>query len=176
MYDWYGEAVYASLLRLVKSEQMAREMLQDVFLKVWEKRNTIDEEKSFRGWLFRIAENRVFDHFRQLSRDRKKQSEFLASAIAFYYRSNPDPHADRNAALLHEAIESLSPQRRQIFRLCKLEGKSYKDVSRMLQISESTISDHLVKAMKSVRDFFDTHRPLLHYLFLSCLSIRFDLF
>jgi RNA polymerase sigma-70 factor (ECF subfamily) len=56
-------------------------------------------------------------------------------------------------ALLNKAIENLPPQRKEVFYLCKMEGKSYLEVSRRLGISASTINDHIVKANRAVREF-----------------------
>ncbi|MFZ9386838.1 MAG: RNA polymerase sigma factor [Chitinophagaceae bacterium] len=176
IYEWFSPGIYKSLLRLVKSEPLAKEILQDVFFKAWEKREFIDPEKPIQGWLYRIAENRVYDYYRELTRDKQKRSEFITSVLIYYYKSHPDSYSDKHNALLYQAIEDLSPQRRQIFKLCKLEGKSYKEVSRELGVSESTISDHLVKAMKSIRDFFDRNQSLLHQLLFYCLIASPDFF
>ena len=63
---------------------------------------------------------------------------------------------DEKSVLLENAISKLPPQRQQVFRLCKLEGKSYRDVSELLGISLSTISDHIVKATKSIRNYLES--------------------
>ena len=62
LYLLYSARLFGRLLRLVKSEVDSKEILQDVFLKLWEKRTSIDPEKSFRSYLFKIAENKVSRH------------------------------------------------------------------------------------------------------------------
>ena len=168
IYKIYSGRLYGSLLKLVKSESEAQEILQDVFLKIWDNRQNIDVEKSFRSYLFKIAENKVYDFFRKAARDKKKEAELMAIASS---ESLPDEDlllSDENATILQKAIESLPAQRQQVFRLCKLEGKSYKEVSELLGISVSTISDHIVKATKAIRSYFDNEKGLLTLFIISC--------
>lgn len=157
IYTLYSARLYGNLLKLVKLEEEAKEILQDVFLKIWKEREHIDTEKSFRSYLFKIAENKVYDFFRKAARDKKKEVALMAIASPGYELAEEFLLTDQNAAILREAIESLPPQRQQVFRLCKLEGKSYKEVSELLGISTSTVSDHIVKATKSVREYFENH-------------------
>ena len=160
IYRLYSARLFGRLLKLVKSEQQAEEILQDVFLKIWELRRSIDPEKSFRSFLFKIAENKVHDFFRKVTRDKNLESQLTVFATADYSVIEPFLSGDENLKILQKAVEGLPPQRQQIFRLCKLEGKSYKEVSELLGISVSTISDHIVKGTKSIRDYFDNKNIL----------------
>jgi len=166
VYKIYSARLYGNLLKLVKSESEAQEILQDVFLKVWDNRQNIDIEKSFRSWLFKIAENKVYDFFRKVARDKKKKAQLLTIASSEYAPVEELLLTDENAAILQKAIESLPPQRQQVFRLCKLDGKSYKEVSELLGISVSTISDHIVKATKAIRSYFEDNAQAFLALFV----------
>jgi RNA polymerase sigma-70 factor (family 1) len=151
IYLMYSPRLYSRLLKLVKVEVHAEEILQDVFIKLWEHRTSIDPEKSFRSFLYKIAENKAHDYFRKTARDKTLETQLILQSTSNFssiekYKSNED-----DLATLQKAIEGLSPQRQQVFRLCKLEGKSYKEVSELLDISVSTVSDHIVKGTKSFR-------------------------
>lgn len=63
LYKLYSTRLFGNLLKLVKSENDAQEILQDVFIKIWDNRQQIDADKSFRSYLFKIAENKVYDLF-----------------------------------------------------------------------------------------------------------------
>ena len=169
IYQLYSSRLYGNLLKLVKSEAEAQEILQDVFLKIWENRQRIDIEKSFRSYLFKIAENKVVDFFRKAARDKKRESRLILLATIEYLPVEDLLQSDERSVILQKAIDSLPPQRQQVFRLCKLEGKTYKEVSELLGISVSTISDHIVKATKSVRDYFENNEQAL----LSLLIVAF---
>jgi RNA polymerase sigma factor (sigma-70 family) len=94
----------------------------------------------------------------------------IASAAVNYDRIEELLSGEQNLQVLHRAIEDLPPQRQQVFRLCKLEGKTYREVSELLGISESTISDHIVKGTKFIRAYFDKNHPSLIFFGLVCLT------
>jgi RNA polymerase sigma-70 factor (family 1) len=166
IYKQYSARLYGNLLRLVKSDIEAQEILQDVFLKIWNSKKHINTEKSFRSWLFKIAENKVYDFFRKAARDKKKVAGLMSIASSVYLSVDELLKIDEKAAFLQKAIESLPPQRQQIFRFCKLEGKSYKEVSELLKISVSTISDHVVKATKTIRIYSQNNEQAFLGLFV----------
>lgn len=157
IYEIYSPRLFGKLLKLLKSENLAKEILQDVFVKLWAHRQSVDPEKSFRSYLFKIAENSVFDFFRKVARERVLQAELIALSTVDYSVNEEMVFSEENIARLQQAIDLLPPQRQQIIRLCKLEGKSYKEVSQLLGISVSTISDHIVKGTKAIRDYFQSH-------------------
>ena len=161
IYRLYSPGLYGKLLKLLKSVPQTEEILQDVFLKVWEYRASIDPEKSFRAFLFKIAENKAYDFFRKAARDKKLEAELIALSTINYLALEEFVAGDEKTVLLENAINKLPPQRQQVFRLCKLEGKSYREVSELLGISLSTISDHIVKATKSVRDHLESSNSVL---------------
>ena len=171
IYNSYSSRLFGNIYRMVKSESTAEEILQDTFLKIWYNRTGIDLEKSFRSYLFRIAENNVYDFFRKATRDKKLRAQLFAAATEEYEHIEEMIYRKENALLLQKAIESLSPQRQQVFRLIKLDNKSYDEVSRLLGISVSTISDHIVKANKTIREFIFTHNDLMIILFCFMVNI-----
>ncbi len=171
IYKLYSSRLFGNVFKMVKSETTTQEILQDVFIKIWSNRASIDLDKSFRSYLFRIAENQVYDFFRKASRDKKIQAQLFATATEGYEHIEEMIYKKENALLLRKAIESLSPQRQQVFRLIKLDNKSYEEVSRQLGISVSTISDHIVKANKAIREFIFTHNDMTIILFCFLFTV-----
>lgn len=152
LYQLYSGFLLRYIMKLVKSDFYAAELLQDTFIKLWSNRKNIDPHKSFRSYLFRIAENNVYEFFRKAARDKKIQSEIIKSASDVYQHVEENLFAKENEQILQEAIDLLSPKRRQIFQLIKIEERSYDEVSTLLNISVSTINDHIVKATKFIRE------------------------
>lgn len=142
---------------MVKISEIADELLQDVFLKVWLKKETIDSERPFKAWLYTIAQNTVYDYYRKLAQNKKMQDHLMNTFAAFYNQTEDYIYNKERSAVLQEAIEQLPPQRKEIFRLCKLEEKSYKEVAEHLNISVSTVSNQLVQATKAVKDHVFFH-------------------
>lgn len=152
LYSLYSERLLGYLIKLIKSETFSCELLQDAFVKIWNNRQNIDPGLSFRSYLFRIAENLVYDFFRKAARDKRLQAELINSASSQYRHVEENFCSKENAQLLREAINALPPKRRQVFQLIKIEERSYEEVSGLLNISTSTISDHIVKAAKFIRE------------------------
>ena len=152
LYRLYGERLLAYLIKLLKSEDIACEVLQEVFIKVWHNRQHIDVKQSFRPYLFRIAENCAYDFFRKVARDKKLQEELIRNACKDYSPVEDDLLTKEKSYLLQEAIDALPPKRREVFQLVKIEQRSYEEVSHMLHVSVSTVNDHIVKATKSIRE------------------------
>lgn len=155
IYKLYSGRLYGKLLKLLKSESQAKELLQEIFLKIWNNRENIDPEKSFRSYLFKIATNIVHDFFRKKIRDRTLQLDLSKGRSTQYTHIEEDFINKETYQVLLRAISLLPPQRQNIFRLCKIAGKSYDEVSHILGISTSTISDHIVKANHFIRNYFN---------------------
>ena len=92
---------------------------------------------------------------------RARESELMALSTDNYTIIKEFKSDEEKLAILQKAIDSLPPQRQQVYRLCKLDGKTYKEVSDLLGISVSTISDHIVKGTKTVREYFEKNNPSL---------------
>src|SRR5690606_12343801 len=153
IYKIFAPILYQRLLRLLKDTDTVEEILQDTFLKLWEKRAHIDPEQAFTTYLYRIADHLAVDVFRRISRDKAVQQELWASTISFYLHTEETFLAKEQRQLIYNAIEQLPPKRRQILVSCKLEDKSYQEVAQEMGISVSTVSNQLVKAIKDVKTY-----------------------
>ncbi len=172
LYRHYSVPLYAKILQLVKDEETAKELLQDVFFKIWLQREKLDPSKSFRSFLFTIAVNLVYDHFRKLSKDKKHAESVLQTAIDYYTHTEEAINSKESLELIQKAIDQLPPQRRQIYMLCKIDGKSYEQVAQLLSISPSTVRDHMVKGNKVVRDYLSNNPDLLVYCFIAATLLK----
>lgn len=152
IYFHYSKQIYGRLIKLVKDEDIADELLQILFLKIWERRHQIDANQSFKAYLYRIAENLVYDYFRKVSRDKNMQASLKAISTELYTHIEEGILQKENQAILNQAIEHLPTQCKQVFIFCKLEGKSYNEISLIMGISVSTISNHMVKANRMLRE------------------------
>ncbi len=81
LYDMFASHIYRNILRLVKDEEIAQEILQDLFLKVWEIREKIKVEGSFKSFLHKVAANMVYMHFRQVSKNERLIEKLIASSV-----------------------------------------------------------------------------------------------
>jgi RNA polymerase sigma-70 factor (family 1) len=153
LYRHYVKALYFNILSMVKDELTAEELVQDVFAHLWSKRETIRIESSLSAYLFTSSRNRVYNFFRKLERDQELYKRIRSTAALHYSHIEEALMAGENAKLLRKAIETLPPQRRKAFELCKIEGLSYQEASEKMGVSLSTIKDHMANARQAIRTF-----------------------
>ncbi|MDO7742707.1 MAG: RNA polymerase sigma-70 factor [Pedobacter sp.] len=158
LYQNYSREIYSKLVKMVKNVTLAEELTQDVFVKVWNKREVITIDQPFRYYLLTLTNNLVNDFYRKAARDRKLQDEIIAASTELYNPTEEQIYYKESKELMDQAIDSLPAQQKLVFQMCKIEGKSYDEVSKLLGISTSTISNHIVKATKSIKTYFFTQK------------------
>lgn len=165
LYEKYSVLLIPTILRLLKSQELTEELLQKLFVKIWDSREQIDPTRSFKAYVYRIAQNMVYYSFREDSRQ-KRLLDFVISQKSESYSHIEENLIHREMEeLIQAAIEKLPPKRREVYRLFRYEEKSYKEISELLHISTSTINDHLQKANKFLREELN-NTELIWLLFL----------
>ena len=160
LYDLYKDKIYTYSLKLLKSQVNAEEMLQDVFMKVWQKRETLDASRSFKSYLYTIARNKCFDFLEKASNDVKlRQTIFYQSQKSFSAADVQLIESDFNK-IKEEAYNSLPPRRREIFEMSREQGMTYDEIGEKLGISTNTVKSQMNKALESLRAFLREHRDV----------------
>lgn len=154
LYNNYKFRIAGNLFKLLKSDDLVKEVLQELFLKIWQVRAQIDCEKSFKSYLFLISENLVYDYFRKVAKDKRLLAKMMASSSELYLHIEEDMMSKEQADKLQIAINLMPPQRKMVFTLCKLQGKSYKEVEQIMGINAKTISSHMLQANRFLRTYF----------------------
>ncbi len=168
-YHQYSLRIYRKLLKMVRVDVIAEELLQDAFVKIWDKRHQIDPDLSFKSYLFIIAQNLVYDLYRKVSREERLQELIKSANSELYMHVEEGVFLKETSEILNQAINSLPSQQKLVFTLCKLEGKSYEDASATLGISTSTINSHIVKATKSIKGYMFREQNAAFFLAMSII-------
>jgi len=166
LYNQYHQPLYHYVLRFVKSPALAEDVLQDVFLKIWEIRSRIDPELSFKAYLYRISRNSVFKLLKKIAVDENLRTQVLKQFSQSVADADLKVLWQQYEALLQAAINRLPPQRQKVFKLCREEGKSYEQVAEELGISRNTVKEHMVLAMKLIREHIDQYGDTSTYFIL----------
>ena len=173
LYNNYKYRIAGNLFKLLKSDDLVKEVLQELFFRIWEVRTQIDLEKSFKSYLFRIAENLVHDYFRKVAKDKRLLTKMVASGSELYLHVEEDLLSKEDAQKLQKAIDLMPPQRKMVFTLCKLEGKSYKEVEQIMGINAKTISSHMLQANRFLKTYFRDSPTLTISIVLAVLCKGF---
>lgn len=152
IYRHYFHAVYCNALKITRDSAVAEDVLQEVFITLWEKKETINPDQSVGGWLFVLCYNKSVNLLR------KKLRESIA------YQQLQEPSEDIAAVdynlqwqLLEEAMAQLSPQKRKVFELCKIQGKTYEETAIALQISKYTVKEYLSSSVSFLKEYVRLH-------------------
>lgn len=165
LYFNYAEQLMVKLLLLVKSEDLAKDLLQEVFMKIWQMREQIDPDRSFGALLYRMSTNLSYNSFRSTLRESNRRKAVYSGEG--YSHIEEDVDYQETSQLLEAALSGLSNRQRKIYTLQKLEGKSYKEISELLGISHSAINQNLQVANKYIRFFMKSRLPILLFLISS---------
>ncbi len=153
LYNRYSLKIYRTLLKMVKEELVAEELLQDVFVKIWDKKLLIDPEMPFGAFLYRVTERLVYDYYRKIGREERFKKEVVNNYNGLDCNTEETIQYKETLGVLYTAIDQLPIQQKQVFTLCKMEGKSYTEVSKIMGISVSTINGHIVKSTKYIKHY-----------------------
>lgn len=153
LYNYYKAPALRFTISLLKDEEEAENMLQDVFVKIWLKREHIKPDYNFNSYLFTCLRNMAFDHFKKLEKNEYLRKQYMeAIKVA---ADDEKEEKERRIHMVQMAIDSLSMKRKQILRLNIEEGKSYQEIAEFLRISKNTVKNQLVKAKQILRDKVD---------------------
>jgi RNA polymerase sigma-70 factor (ECF subfamily) len=168
IYKAYSKPIWLRILRLVKDKDVADEILQDVFVSVWKNRHQLAPEKSFKAFIYTIAQNLVFNYFRKNTADNNLVNNLLLNNPHHYLNIDQLMEEAELRRFLDNAVELLSPQRKRAFILCKLEGKSYEEAGKIMGVSVPTINSHITQSLQFLKDyFFKNLKTILLILFWS---------
>lgn len=155
LYWKYHQPVYKNILKLTKDPEAAKDILQDVFSILWNKRDTLHDDMPVANWLFKVSFNQSIN----FTKKRLKELMLLRPLLEHddVVEQLEFNAGDEQYQLLSRALTKLSPQKRKVFELCKLEGKTYEQTAIELNISRHTVKEYLASAMAFVKKFINDH-------------------
>ena len=147
-FDRYHGLLYGYLRRRNVDSDTCEDLLQQAFVIIWERRAEIEEGKSLRAYLFKIAYHRALNHFR----DTKK---FVGDEELATTPSAANPESSTEYALmeetLREVVAKLPEKRRAVFEMCFLEDLTYREAAEVLGISIKTVENQMAAALRVLR-------------------------
>jgi len=160
------DALYEPLFRYARSlttdEAAARDITQDVFVRLWDVRENLDPSRSLKSYLYRITRNRAYNH----QRDRNTAQE-KADDVRLHSNARPAaPTAPDKAvegehleASMREWIAALPARQREAIVLSRFEGLSHEQIAEVMDISPRTVNNHIVRGLKRLRDRVHDYKP-----------------
>lgn len=170
IYERYSKRLYGFVLRYIKQKEDAEEIVQEVFVKIWEFRNKIDAYSSFEAFLFTIASNTTIS----LLRKRTSEKIYLEHLKSLQQCANsPDLIDEIQFNELNDRIQSLlnelTPRQKEIFQLSREEGLTHDEIAQKLDISVNTVKKHMANTLSFLKSQIDS--TLTINLLFACLFL-----
>ncbi len=161
IYKNYSAVLYGVILKIVKSENYAQEVLQDSFVKIWRNAKHYNPEKGrLFTWLVRIARNTAIDKIRSAPFRQTKQVQSLTNTI-FLQKEIRSSYITIEDSGLQKIIRSLDEKHRTLIDLIYFQGYSQREVEKKLMIPLGTVKSRIRIAIKELRKILDSEQQLL---------------
>jgi len=167
LFDSYNERLFHYICTIIKSRQVAEEIVMDVFLKIWLGKAMIPQIEKFDSFLFRVAHNKSIDFLRSVAKD-PQFKELLWEQMQFSGYEKADAYLLRKEfeCKLREAISLLSGQRRKVYQLSREEDMNHEQIAQELGLSKNTINNHIVEAQKFIRFYLAKNLDIAYVILL----------
>jgi RNA polymerase sigma-70 factor (ECF subfamily) len=180
LYHFMQPRLYAFCRKIIDDQEIARDIVQDVFLSLWNNRQALVIHTSLSAYIFRMTYNKCMDHLRQLKMNNKFQNysalKIKESELLFF---DPDYNAKGSIffseieTIISKSIDNLPDQCRKIFMMSRLDGFDHKEIASKLNISIRTVESQIYKALKSLKiELKDYYQLIIPFIWFFNLIIN----
>lgn len=139
----------------------AEEIIQNVFVELWEKREQLDPERFVKNYLYKVTVNKVYNHLKRKVVERKYLQCFDAFETNTVNEAEKKIYREELDGILRQLLEKLPEQQRNIFYLSRWEGLPNKEIADQLQISIRTVENQVYRAVKYIRENIKTDHLII---------------
>lgn len=156
LYDRYGRLAYSLIVRVVRDGALAEDLVQETFLRVWNRAQGFDAQRGALGpWLLAVARNRAIDYLRSASgRERNAMELDDVDHPSLYTDMERDILASDKARLIRAALEKLAPNQREVIELAYFEGLTQTEMAERMGQPLGTVKTWVRTALKNLREEF----------------------
>ena len=147
----YHKRIYNFCLKFISSKAEVEEIVQVVFIAIWENRKRIDSEKLFSAYIFSIARHHVFNAIKKMTYQQAYLEQLNNSGANFDFNTEETVYFHELEGVLEKLINQLPSRRKEIFILSRQQGLTYAQIAKKLDISENTVDTQVRKALDFIR-------------------------
>jgi RNA polymerase sigma-70 factor (family 1) len=160
IFDQYKDVLYGYSYKLTKSNVLAEEAIQEVFLKFWQNRRDLNPDLSVKAYLYKITKNHLFNLLRNAAYDHQLKQQLFYNRRDTHYSTEDQLIYRDLETFKNQAIANLPPKMQQIFHMSRTQELSHKEIAHQLGISQHTVKDQIVKALKSIKEYLRMHTDI----------------
>jgi RNA polymerase sigma-70 factor (family 1) len=157
VFDQYHQKLYFFILYKTKSEYIAEEVVQLAFTKLWQSRQTLQEEYTISTQLFRMATTILIDYWRKYSNKEAVTARLdLVNIERGVDSTNEKVSGAELQKRISKAVNDLPPVRKQVFEMSREQGMSHREIAATLSVSSKTVEAHIYQALKQIKKGIST--------------------
>lgn len=160
----YAPKIYHFGMSYLKSVHDSEELVQDVFMKVWNQYESLDESRNIKAYIFKIAVNLIYDQLRKRKLDKLAAELTALNAVELEDTTWNTLSFNELQSQIDMLISQMPDQRRLVFTLSRVEGLSYEEIAKKLNISIRTVENQVYRALAFLKLHIHT-KYLLYFIF-----------
>jgi len=160
IYNRYWEKVYTISYWHLYDQELAKDLVQDLFVDLWDKRHKIDIAETVEGYLNTAIKNRLFNHMRSNGVHKRYRQHIQQTSDEARYSTEERSNARELKRLYHNEVQKLPDKMKEIYLLNKETGNSIAEIARHLSLSEQTVKNQLTNALKRIRTALENYTAI----------------
>ncbi|MEX2345462.1 MAG: RNA polymerase sigma-70 factor [Balneolaceae bacterium] len=171
IYDRYHVQMFYIAKKYVKDSNLADDAVQDIFVKLWEKRDRLDETKSLKGFLFTMLRNHVLNMLRDRKKEITSMSKVNETQLPSQNITDEEVLYKEYHNIVKKGLNELSDRKREVFELKTVKGHTNSEVAKILKINIRTVKTHYYNSSKFIRTYLKDHAGIISILVISGISL-----
>ncbi|WP_353128422.1 RNA polymerase sigma factor [Parapedobacter pyrenivorans] len=164
LYRLYSGKVYAFAFRILRSEVLAEEVVQETLLKLWLSGRETANIANLNGYMRTVARNASLNLLRRQEIERRAEQSLAADLQEGHHDTEERVLFNEAKEMLEDAVGLLPPKQQEAFRLCHMQGLGYKEAADLMGISPQTVAVHMKLALRFVRSYLEKATNILAIL------------
>lgn len=153
IYHHYNKRLAPFVDKMVRSPELAEEIIQDIFVQLWMNRGILAGVQHPTSYLFNIATNRTLDYLKKIANNARLMDRIAYRSTEFSNETEERLIFKESAQIIEMAVSALPEQRKLIYHLSRNEGLTHEQIAERLNISRNTVKNQMVHALKAIRTF-----------------------
>lgn len=167
LFEQNQQFIFSLAMKLTHSRSHAKEVVQDVFLKIWTKRAELGTIDNFGAYLNRVARNQSIDMLRSIAREALRKVELKEEQLELGDDATEQAlNYQETDRIIGQALDTLPPQQRKVYQLCHEQGLKYEEAARALGLSAGTVHAHMKAALANIRKYLKNMDAMLLMILL----------
>lgn len=147
LFDLYYQNLGTYIYKVTESRELTEEIVQDVFIKIWEKRQILGDIDNFSAFLFVLSKNKTLDYLRKIAKERTRKLSLLKEMDEESYVIDDLSPIDEYSLIIEQTVAKLPQQQQKVYHLSRHEKLKYEEIAQRMGISKETVKKHMQLAL-----------------------------